>query len=110
MTRAAALLLAVLTVAAVHAQPPALTSPAPCCAPPASAHDPRWALHCFPPNCCPDDYRPNPYPCPCWPPYPPFYRCVPAGDGAPSHHARDAATLWFLPTPRTLREALWLRP
>src|SRR5215471_10778323 len=44
----------------------------------------RWTLGCFPRCTCPDDYCPNPYPRQCWPPYPPFYRCVPAGDCARS--------------------------
>jgi hypothetical protein len=73
----------------------------------------RWTLGCFPRRCCADDYCPNPYPQPCWPPYPPFYRCAPAGDctappcGSPG---KEKLTWWFLPTPRALHEALWCQP
>jgi hypothetical protein len=73
----------------------------------------HWTTHCFPPNCCPDDYCPNPFPRLCWPPYPPFYRCVPAGDcGGPgcAAHGQGRLTWWFLPTPRALFEALWCHP
>jgi hypothetical protein len=73
----------------------------------------HWTVPCFPRCGCADDYCPHPYPRPCWPPYPPFYKCVPAGDC--SHpiggdHANNGLSWWFLPTPRALREALWARP
>jgi hypothetical protein len=64
------------------------------------------ATPCFPRNGCRDDYRPNPWPRQCWLPYPPYYQCVPAGDG----RKKDKLTWWFLPTPRALHEAVWWRP
>jgi hypothetical protein len=67
----------------------------------------RPAVGCCPRHGCPDDYCPNPYPRQCWPPYPPFYRCVPAGDCTPR---KDRLTWWFIPAPRALREALWWQP
>jgi hypothetical protein len=73
----------------------------------------QWTLGCFPRCGCPDDYCPNPYPKQCWPPYPPFYRCVPAGDCARScggGEGKDRLTWWFIPTPRALRAALWCEP
>src|SRR5215831_14390266 len=73
----------------------------------------HWTLGCFPRHGCPDDYSPNPYPRQCWPPYPPFYRCVPAGDGAlPGRcgSGKDKLTWWFILTPQALREALWCQP
>jgi hypothetical protein len=73
----------------------------------------HWTYCCFPRQGCPDDYCPHPYPQSCRPAYPPFYECVPAGDCSPSRcreQARDGGTLWFLPTMRTLREALWCKP
>src|SRR5262245_14836155 len=72
----------------------------------------RWTLGCFPRWGCPDDYSPNPYPRQCWPPYPPFYQCVPAGDCAPCcrDRGKDRLTWWFIPTPRALREAFWCQP
>jgi hypothetical protein len=80
----------------------------------AEGHGPsHWALDCFPRWGCPDDYCPHPYPRQCWSPYPPFYRCVSAGQCAPAPGVgvRDEKlTWWFLPTPRALREALWCRP
>jgi hypothetical protein len=81
-----------------------------CCS---SAKGLVWQLNCFPRCGCPDDYCPNPYPRQCWPPYPPFYRCVPAGEC--SHPpcvgvGNEKLTWWFLPTPRALREALWCQP
>src|SRR5208282_4950345 len=42
----------------------------------------HWTAGCFPQCGCPDDYCRNPYPRQCWPPYPSFYQCVPAGDCA----------------------------
>jgi hypothetical protein len=72
-----------------------------------------WTLFCFPRHGCPDDYCPNPYPRQCWPPYPPFYRCVPAGACAPpgcDGRQTDRLTWWFIPTPRALHEALWCQP
>jgi hypothetical protein len=73
----------------------------------------RWAIGCFPRHGCPDDYCPNPYPRQCWPPYPPFYRCVPAGDC--THPpcvgvGYEKLTWWWLPTLRALRDALWCQP
>ncbi len=72
----------------------------------------HWTLGCFPRCGCPDDYCPHPYPRPCWPPYPPFYRCVPAGNCQPNACGRgqEKLTWWFLPTHRALREALWSHP
>jgi hypothetical protein len=67
----------------------------------------HWAHGCFPRCDCPDDYCPNPLPRQCWPPYPPFYRCVPAGSGSSS---KDKLTWWFIPNARALREALWCQP
>jgi hypothetical protein len=71
--------------------------------------DLRRVRDCLPRCGCPDDYCPNPLPCPCWPTYPPFYKCVPAGDGAPDRHGDHGTgrlTWWFVPTPRALAEAL----
>jgi hypothetical protein len=78
---------------------------------------PGCGLHrtrdCFPHNSCPDDYQPKPLPRLCWPTYPSYYRCVPAGDssgptcGSPG---KDRLTWWFIPTPWALRDALWLHP
>jgi len=72
----------------------------------------RWTVGCFPRCGCPDDYCPNPYPRQCWPPYPPYYACVPAGDCGPAHSGRSTGRLtwWFLPTPWALREAIGCRP
>ncbi len=73
----------------------------------------HWTGDCFPRYGCPDDYCSKPFPRQCWPSYPPYYRCVPAGDcigpacGSPG---KDRLTWWFIPTPRALREALWLHP
>jgi hypothetical protein len=72
-----------------------------------------WVKVCFPRCGCPDDYCPHPYPPPCWPSYPPFYKCVPAGTCSPSTYGvpgKDRISLWFIPTPLTLHEALWLHP
>jgi hypothetical protein len=72
-----------------------------------------WARDCFPRCGCPDDYCPNPFPRPCWPPYPPFYQCVPAGDcgqGCGCGQGKDRLSWWFLATPRALREAVWCQP
>jgi len=62
---------------------------------------------CFPRNSCPDDYSANPLPRQCWPEYPPFYRCVPAGDCAGYNHENAKLTWWFIPKPQALRDALW---
>jgi hypothetical protein len=73
----------------------------------------RWTLSYFPRCGCADDYCPHPYPPPCWPPYPPFYKCVPAGECARpgcGGQATSRLSWWFLPTPTALREALWCRP
>ena len=71
----------------------------------------HWTHECFPRGGCPDDYCPNPYPRQCWPPYPLFYRCVPAGDFAGCRErGTDDLTWWFIPKPRTLREAIGWRP
>src|SRR5579871_1487050 len=63
-----------------------------------------WTRACFPRCGCPDDYCPTPLPRQCWEPYPPFYRCVPAGDCDPGCNGRriDRLTWWFIPTPRAL--------
>src|SRR5581483_998009 len=63
----------------------------------------HWTHSCFPGCGCPDDYCPNPLPRQCWPPYPPFYLCVPAGDcGRPCACSpdKDKLSWWFIPTPR----------
>jgi hypothetical protein len=81
-----------------------------CTAPGCGLH---WTRDCFPGNACPDDYQPKPLPRQCWPPYPSYYRCVPAGDGTGpicGSPAKDRLTWWFFPTPRALRDALWLHP
>jgi hypothetical protein len=73
----------------------------------------HWAAGCFPRCGCRDDYCPHPYPRPCWPPYPPFYKCVPAGDCPHppcTGVGNETLAWWFLPTPRALREALWCQP
>jgi hypothetical protein len=73
----------------------------------------HWTLCCFPRCGCPDDYCPNPYPRQCWPPYPPFYKCVPAGDcGHPPcvGVGNEKLTWWWIPTPQALRDALWCKP
>jgi hypothetical protein len=100
--------------------PPGPTCPPPACSPTRTCArdegglgDCRWTWACFPRCGCRDDYCPNPYPRQCWPPYPPFYQCVPAG--ACTHPpcvgvGNEGLTWWFLPTPRALREALWCRP
>jgi hypothetical protein len=78
-----------------------------------SRHGVDWTRTCFPRCGCPDDYCANPYPRPCWPPYPPWYQCVPAGDCAPDGgcgSGRGRLSWWFLPTPRALREAIWCQP
>jgi hypothetical protein len=77
---------------------------------PGSLH---WTACCFPRKGCPDDYCPHPYPPACWPPYPPFYQCVPAGNcgpACPGTHDKSKLTWWFLPTPRALHDALWTKP
>jgi hypothetical protein len=69
----------------------------------------HWTRGCFPRCGCPDDYCPSPYPRQCWPPYPPFYQCVPAGNCAHPPCVgvgNEKLTWWFIPTPRALREAL----
>jgi hypothetical protein len=72
-----------------------------------------WVRTCFPRRGCCDDYCPNPYPRQCWLPYPPFYRCVPAGECVhPScvGVGNEKLTWWWIPTPRALRDALWCDP
>jgi hypothetical protein len=73
----------------------------------------QWARSCFPRGGCCDDYCAHPYPRPCWPPYPPFYQCVPAGHCAHPPCVgvgNEKLTWWWVPTPRALREALWCQP
>jgi hypothetical protein len=73
----------------------------------------HWTLRCFPRGGCPDDYCPNPYPRQCWPPYPPFYKCAPAGNCAHPPCVgvgNEKLTWWWIPTPRALHEALWNHP
>jgi hypothetical protein len=73
----------------------------------------RWTCSCFPRGGCPDDYCPHPLPRQCWPPYPPFYRCVPAGHCAHPPCVgvgNENLTWWWIPTPRALRDALWCKP
>jgi hypothetical protein len=126
MTAACRVLLCLLSALAAVApgfgqEPrPATAGPvAPCAATPAygSTGDGSKGLHwtdcCFPRRGCCDDYCPHPYPRQCWPPYPPFYKCVPAGHCAhpPCVGVGDEKLAWwFLPTPRALREALWCQP
>jgi hypothetical protein len=72
-----------------------------------------WTLGCFPRGGCCDDYCPHPFPRQCWPPYPPFYRCVPAGNCAHPPCVgvgNEGLTWWWVPTPRALRDALWCKP
>jgi hypothetical protein len=73
----------------------------------------RWTRSCFPRWGWRDDCCPHPFPPQCWPPYPPFYQCVPAG--ACAHPpgvgvGNERLTWWFIPTPRALREALLCQP
>jgi hypothetical protein len=85
----------------------------PCRLPSASPDGCHWVRGCFPRGGCPDDYCPNPYPRQCWPPYPPFYKCVVAGNcGHPPcvGVGNEKLTWWWIPTPRALRDALWLQP
>ena len=109
------LLAALIVGLSVHGQQPA-PAQVPACDDATARLRPRpcadWTRDCFPRRGCPDDYCPHPYPRQCWPPYLPFYRCVPAGDCGPGCGGRydDRLTWWFLPTPRALRDALWLRP
>lgn len=80
---------------------------------PAAAHRwpcPDWTRNCFPRCGCPDDYCPHPYPRQCWPPYAPFYQCVPAGDCGCGGHGHGSLTWWFIPTPQALHDALWMKP
>ncbi len=84
-----------------------------CSSPGIEGHGKRWAFGCFPRCGCPDDYCPHPLPRQCWPPYPPFYQCVPAGDCGQcpvGSHERDRLSLWFIPTPRALVDAFWCHP
>jgi hypothetical protein len=72
-----------------------------------------YMASCFPANCCCDDYDPHPLPRSCFPAYPPWYQCVPAGDVtccAKACQNNDQRSWWFIPTWRTLQEALWLEP
>jgi hypothetical protein len=85
-------------------------APAASCGGPSGCH---WTRDCFPRCGCPDDYCPRPFPRQCWPPYPPYYQCVPAGEcGHPPcvGVGNEKLTWWFFPTPRALYEALWCRP
>jgi hypothetical protein len=78
-----------------------------------SPHGLHWMDRCFPRCGCPDDYCRHPYAPPCWPPYPPFYLCVPAGHCAHPPCVgvgNEGLTWWFIPTPRALREAIWCQP
>jgi hypothetical protein len=73
----------------------------------------KWTATCFSRCGCPDDYCPHPLPQQCWPPYPCFYRCVPAGSRCPQTNCetkKDGWAVWFLPTPRTLKDAIWCQP
>src|SRR5271170_3523471 len=68
---------------------------------------------CFPRCGCPDDYCPSPLPRQCWTAYPYFYQCVPAGSRCPKPKCetkKDGWAVWFLPTPRTLKDAIWCQP
>jgi hypothetical protein len=73
----------------------------------------HWTAGCFPRCAGRDDYCPHPFPRPCWPPYPPFYKCVPAGNCAHppcTGVGNEKVAWWFVPTPRALREAVWCQP
>jgi hypothetical protein len=64
---------------------------------------------CFPKCGCCDDYCPHPLPCACWPPYPCYFKCAPAGgrtETAKCGTEKDGWALWFMPTPRTVKEAI----
>jgi hypothetical protein len=109
----------VVVCAQAPGQPPVPASPTGCPEGPScisssgGPHGLHWTRCCFPRNGCPDDYCPNPYPRPCWPPYSPFCQCVPAGNcgqSGCSGRDKDRLTWWFLPTPRALREAIWCQP
>src|SRR5215472_5738662 len=70
-----------------------------CCASCGCLSGLHWTRVCFPRCGCPDDYCPNPYPRQCWMPYPPFYRCVPAGDCSRprgDREGKDRLTWWFI--------------
>src|SRR5262249_6242174 len=104
---------------ATHAAPPNTCGVVPasgsCVAPPSNGCAAPPNAGCAAPAscpsiCCPDDYCPHPQPVVCCPQYPPFYKCVPAGDCGGCRDGRDGLTLWFIPTPRALHQALWGRP
>jgi hypothetical protein len=120
MTAVFSALLCLLAGAPGLVPAPGPVSPAPaggeapaCAAPCGGPKGCGWTAGCFPRCGCPDDYCPNPYPRSCWPPYPPFYRCVPAGNCGPADgcgRGTGRLTWWFVPTPRALREALGWQP
>jgi hypothetical protein len=107
-------LVGALIVCAPALGQPAAEGPAPACpAQNCGRSGLSWTFGCFPRCGCPDDYRVHPYPRQCWPPYLPFYRCVPASDCAAASDCgrqQDRLTWWFIPTPQALRDAVWWRP
>jgi hypothetical protein len=111
--RYAATIALTIGAATVAALPGSAQEPQPQTAcPRVAAKSWTWVQDCFPRCGCPDDYCPRPLPRQCWPPYPCYYQCVPAGDGRPvrCESKKDGWSLWFLPTPRTLRDAVWCSP
>ncbi len=95
---------------------PANSSALPCDAHASAARDCRSESdackgNCFPASCCCDDYNPRPFPHTCFPTYPPWYKCVPAGDVTccPQAYTKKVKrSWWFIPTCNALKEALWL--
>jgi hypothetical protein len=90
---------------------PATETVCPTCGKQCGPRGVHWTDGCFPRCGCCDDYCPRPLPRQCVPCYPPFYKCVPAGDGCcccdPN---KRKLSCWFLPTPRALKDALWFQP
>jgi hypothetical protein len=85
----------------------------PCKSDPGGRGSIHWTAGGFPRCNCPDDYCPKPFPQQCWPPYPPFYLCVPAGECAHPPCVgvgNEKLTWWWIPRPRALRDALWCNP
>lgn len=107
-----------LAVAQEPAHVPASSSALLCDAMPGGPSDCRskstaCMAYCFPASCCCDDYTPHPFPRSCFPAYPSWYRCVPAGDVESCPNAcpnKGRRSWWFIPTRHALRETLWLDP
>src|SRR5262245_6850331 len=70
-----------------------------------------WTQRCFPRSGCADDYCRRPLPRQCWPCYPTFYRCVPAGECAcqTCGNRREGVTWCIFPTCKAFTEAVWWR-